>query len=293
MGGAVGAAACPEAAGGPPGKPAGIGSPGANCGTPCPVNVALGKSWDAQYAVGIAVVIDPDKPTPADGMPDLLFFLTSIDQVTVGGNWDVLGLRGTGSFDYAIHDVFVPVEFTRSNFAQAEMLWGGRSAQVGTVGWLMVDHTAFELGAGRRLLDELAAHARRPNPRGPRPAERERFQQAFARAEVAFRSADAWVLQLWSEIEDGLDRTGGIPRPLMTQARAALRHIHEVNAANAAFAFDEGGGTALRGGPLQRYCRDIAAAGQHILLSPDFLNFCAKDFLGEAEGLQWSVFGLA
>src|ERR1700722_18905120 len=36
---------CPGEADGPPGNPAGIGSPGSNCGTPCPVNVAFGSPF--------------------------------------------------------------------------------------------------------------------------------------------------------------------------------------------------------------------------------------------------------
>ncbi|HYF47206.1 MAG TPA: acyl-CoA dehydrogenase family protein, partial [Acidimicrobiales bacterium] len=37
-----------------------------------------------------------------------LFALMPIDQVELRGNWDVLGLQSTASYDYAVRDVFVP-----------------------------------------------------------------------------------------------------------------------------------------------------------------------------------------
>jgi alkylation response protein AidB-like acyl-CoA dehydrogenase len=56
------------------------------------------------------LVIGPDgRPeTLADGTPRVLSVVFDRSQVTVLDNWDTLGLRGTGSGEFEVHDVFVP-----------------------------------------------------------------------------------------------------------------------------------------------------------------------------------------
>ncbi|WP_223168082.1 hypothetical protein [Nonomuraea sp. SYSU D8015] len=53
----------------------------------------------AQYVHSLAVVEDTGEPR---------MFITPVEDVKMLGNWEVLGLRATGSIDYAIEDVFVP-----------------------------------------------------------------------------------------------------------------------------------------------------------------------------------------
>ena len=43
-----------------------------------------------------------------DGTPELSFLFYSADQYEIVDTWNTTGLRGTGSHDFEIHDVFVP-----------------------------------------------------------------------------------------------------------------------------------------------------------------------------------------
>ena len=43
---------------------------------------------------------------------NLRIFVLPVEQATLIDNWDVMGLRGTGSIDYQIRDVFVPIEWS-------------------------------------------------------------------------------------------------------------------------------------------------------------------------------------
>jgi indole-3-acetate monooxygenase len=43
-----------------------------------------------------------------------LTFIVPIKHVNFLGNWDVVGLRATGSVDYALDNVYVPKDFTHS-----------------------------------------------------------------------------------------------------------------------------------------------------------------------------------
>jgi indole-3-acetate monooxygenase len=49
---------------------------------------------------------------PKTQSPEARICIVPITQAELKNNWDVLGLRSTGSVDYSIHDVFVPEEFT-------------------------------------------------------------------------------------------------------------------------------------------------------------------------------------
>ncbi len=63
----------------------------------------------ATWIGGGALVRDADgNPETNDaGMPKVLAFVVPSDSVEITGNWDVMGLRGTGSFDYSIPEQFV------------------------------------------------------------------------------------------------------------------------------------------------------------------------------------------
>ncbi|MBT2273347.1 acyl-CoA dehydrogenase family protein [Rhodococcus qingshengii] len=247
----------------------------------------------ADFVVTLAVVVKDGTPVKLpSGAPDVIIFITPKDNVSDDGNWKVLGLRASGSNDYSMNDVFVPEEMTRSNVYQADFQWGGRSALLTMTGWLLWDHTSIELGLGRRLLDELAAYARQASTRRGRLADSPVFNSEFAQAEASFRSARAWVYRVWEDVQSAIDADRPLGRAQLTETRAAMLHIHDVNERNASFVFRQAGGASLRSGTLQRLCRDAMATGQHILLSTSSYVDCGRDFLGEAEGQQWSYYNL-
>ena len=108
--------------------------------------------------------------------------------VEIKDNWDVIGLRGTGSFDYAIHDVFVPEELTHLG-EDREPIYGGCQYTVGFTGFTAWGHTAFALGVGRHALDEIKQLARTKQNVFGRIGDGASFQQRYARAEAMYRSA--------------------------------------------------------------------------------------------------------
>ncbi len=61
-------------------------------------------SAHAEYLGGAALVMDGADVAPpgADGTLPVIGFLIPSEQVTITGNWDVMGLRGTGSYDFEV-----------------------------------------------------------------------------------------------------------------------------------------------------------------------------------------------
>src|SRR4029077_19465132 len=147
------------------------------------------------------------------------------------GNWDVLGLCGTGSIDYSMEYVFVPDGW--SHFAVTTVpLRGGPLYGIGIIGFAVTCHSGWAMGVGRRLLDELAELVHGKAGRPGAQADSAAFQHGFAQAEAQFRAARAVVREAWTDLTNSLYAGNDISVRQHTMVRLALAHItkalHEV-----------------------------------------------------------------
>jgi len=239
-----------------------------------------------------AIVYDGNNPRlDAAGAPEVRIFHVPRSEVETLGNWDVLGLRATGSVDYAISDVFVPEEFTY--FARTtHPLRGSNTFRMGSIGVGAAGHTAFALGVGRRVLDELATFAQARVGRPGLLGESESFLEKFASAEARYRSARALVYETWHATEATLERGDALNTREITLIRLALNHATWTVADICNFSYNVAGGVSLRNGVIQRYFRDMHAGTQHVTSSPTMLRECGRDLAGVAPGKKWNFFGL-
>ena len=65
---------------------------------------------------------DERMPDFVDGLPLLRAYIVPMDRIELKGNWDVMGLRGTGSFDYEVPEQFVETGMTFSLFKTYRIL---------------------------------------------------------------------------------------------------------------------------------------------------------------------------
>ena len=223
--------------------------------------------------------------------PEARIFIVPVKQAELKDNWNVLGLRATGSVDYSIRDVSVTEEFTHLLTANRPNL-GGDLYRIGILGFAAIGHTGFTLGVARRTLDEIAALANSSSPRpSPLAALRggDSFQLQYGRAEGQLLAARAFAYETWNDIAQTLAGGNDPSVRQFTLARLAFSHVNSVATAIANFAFEFGGGAALRSGTIQRLFRDIHTAGRHITASEAIVRECAKDLLGLAAGKIWSL----
>ena len=108
-------------------------------------------SEHAEWLGGISYVGDQDPPR-------VLGFAFPKEAATLHDNWDVNGLKGTGSQDMSVEDLFVPERHTYDNMAPA--VRGGPIYAIALPGFVTNEHGAFVLGAARRALEETAALAK-------------------------------------------------------------------------------------------------------------------------------------
>ena len=218
---------------------------------------------DAQWAGG-GVLTVPDDGTDSQ----YLFACCPTDQVELKGNWDVLGLQGTGSYDYALHGVRVPASRTFDFFAPT-IHRGGPIYQLGVIGLTAAGHAGWALGVTRRILDELAAIASGTTRMGAATslADSERFLFEYGRLEGRYRAGEAWVRQVLQEAQHS-PGTGAMDDVATNLLREACRAVNQGGAEIARDAYLLAGTRALRDGPIQQCFRDLHAGSQHFFAGP-------------------------
>jgi len=256
---------------------------------PVPGGYRVSGSW--QFASGIKHSTHLHTAAADTETGQTRFFLVPVEQVSFVENWDVLGLRGTGSIDYTLQDLFVPAEMSYPSLS-VEPVTGGSLYRIGIGNYASINHGAWGLGLGRRLLDELAAAVQRKAGRAGAQAENASWQEQYANAELRLRSAHALLYDVWEEIEAVLEAGDPIPLRLETLNRAALCNVTWTLDDIAGFVFRSAGTEALRAGTIQRLYRDVHGGTQHISSSPVILQSAGRQLAGLAEGQKWVHFQL-
>ena len=239
---------------------------------------------NCQWICGSTFLMEGDKPRKtAAGEPEVHLMMFSADQVEILDTWNPSGLRGTGSHDFQVKDVFVP---------EGRSILLGRTAPVIKTplyrfpyfGLLAIGVCAVALGVARRAIDELVTLATKKVPTwAQRPlAQRAIVQTQVAEAEAALRSARAFVFTAIDAAWD-LAVTG---EPLTVEIRRDLR----LAAVNATFQsvkavdlmYEAGGGSSIHASsPLQRCFRDIHVVTQHIIVNRNVYEQTGRLYLGE------------
>lgn len=241
-----------------------------------------------------AWVFDGDRQrlVPGTQNPERRIFIVPKSEARLGDNWDVIGLRATGSIDYVLDDVFVPDERTHDP-AETSTARGGSFYRIGQLGMGTIGHTAFALGVTRRVLDELGMLAvTKPGRPGVTLSDGESFQEDYGAAEGKLRAARAFVFEAWRDVEREIAQGNSMTQRQITLVRLALTNVTQVGVEVCNFAFRASSGVGLRAGVLQRCVRDMMAGAQHLLVSATILRDCGVELLGRTDGRVWATMGL-
>jgi len=205
------------------------------------------------------------------GPGGVLWFLVPMAEVTVVDTWFVSGLRGTGSKDLVIDDVFVPAH----RVAEQRLMKEGR-----TDGWVLDGRSSYRaplfsllpctlvapvLGMARGMIEAFADQLRgRKRPDGTEMTHSVASQLRLAESSAEVDAARSVLRQNTREIL-ALAARGETPTLL---DRARYRRDHAFMARLGIQAIDRlfeasGGHALLESNPLQRFHRDAWAASQH------------------------------
>lgn len=270
-----------------------IAGQGTRPGTATRVNggYLLSGSWSFASGLRHASHLQTAAQVEQTGEPLAFILLTDTGGVTLIDDWDVSGLRATGSISYRAESVFVPASHT---FPLTTMTprRGGALYRAGLVNAFALCHSGWALGVGRRLLEEMrrVAAARTGAPHAA--VDTAEFHADYGQAEAALRSARAWLLDVWADNEATLNAGEPLTTTQETLTRLALhtvtRTAHEIGIVAHRWA----GTTALRAGDLQRFLRDLQAGTQHITVAPVTRQNCGRVLAGLAPGERWQFLEL-
>ncbi len=232
--------------------------------------------------IGANSVLDTGEPSHGTGRPRTRFMFFPKSAAQVIDNWNVSGMRGTGSHDFAVTDVFVPAAYTAPAFV-ADPVQPGTLYRVPPLSLFTVALAAVALGIARAAIDALVELAGIKTPMGATVPLRDspRFHETLARAESMVRAARAHILEAIN-IQWGAAQTGA-PDGLMERAgiRLACAYGAELCAGAVDLVHRAAGGSALQeSGRIARCFRDIHTATQHIGLNQNNYETTGRVLLG-------------
>jgi indole-3-acetate monooxygenase len=202
------------------------------------------------------------------GLPALRRVVLPTADVEIHDNWDAVGLKGSGSCDFSIHDRFVPESFSWG-FTDPPRR-GGPLYLLGLPGYVAYEHAALALGIGRHALSILidTATAKARGFEGSVIGDRAAFQRDLGRMDLQLVAARAMTFEIFEQVWDGLG-PGRAPRPdQQAKMRSAASHATEMclEVVTRAFRY-AGGGAVYANDEIQRCWRDLNTAAQHFLVS--------------------------
>jgi alkylation response protein AidB-like acyl-CoA dehydrogenase len=231
--------------------------------------------------VGGCMVASPDGGSNI--MPDYKMAVFPIDQVEIIDTWNVSGLKGTGSHDMKVDDVFVPDERMLGFNMGLPPRIDAPTYRYPALGFLALTISPIPLGIARRAIDELLALAGGKTPMniGSKLAERPLTQYEIGRAEAILRSARAWMYEVMDEIWEKAVAGEEITAKDRAMVRSACAHAALESVRAVEIAYTLGGGSSIyEGSMLQRCLRDAHATTQHVMLAPPNYEPAGRALLG-------------
>lgn len=244
----------------------------------------------ATWVGGGALVRDADGEVERNsaGIPRVLAFVVPSGSVEVTGNWDVMGLRGTGSFDYTIPEQVVDEGRTFWLF-DGDPRCGGGVYRLGVVGFAGIGHAGWALGVARRALDEITQILAGGRARigGGLMKDEQVIQRALSQHVLAVRSVRLLVHDTIGSIVEALDAGDPMTKARLDELVSAVTYQTTICLDAVRWAYMTSGSAGLRNpSVLQRCFRDMCVGAQHIYVDPRCHDEMGKGFLATPSDLS-------
>lgn len=238
----------------------------------------------AQYiAAGFVPMHDGQIRWISEGLPEMKIAVLPRAEVRFDDGWFVQGLKGTGSYDYHVDDLFVPAHRTFDLFTTEPLRGDSPAFRMGMMPVTAAGHAAWALGVAKSMLDdvqELAATKFRMSDMAAL-ASRQTFQKGLAHHVAAWRAARLLVLDAFGTAEAAVAAGAPLTPTLRADMRVAAVYATDTARECAQWAHLVAGTTAIReGSRLERAFRDIYTGTQHAFISEKVAMDAAQIWLG-------------
>ncbi|MBM2809249.1 MAG: putative hydroxylase [Chloroflexi bacterium] len=236
----------------------------------------------------VALVFDGDAPRMGPGAaPDFRVMFFRREDCQILDTWNSMGLRGTGSTDFTVADVFVPEHRVFSLFTTTPQV-SGPLFKTGIMPLFSMALASVLLGTARASIDAFVALAREKTPTMSQTglASRPTIHAEVARAEALVQSSRAYLYQVARDLMDAVRTSKGVPEDVEANRRLACVNTGAscVKAVDMVFAL--AGATPIYSGHrLERCLRDIHTAGQHLAVSPVWWEKTGQFYFGLGLGM--------
>ena len=218
--------------------------------------------------------------TPS-GAPESRFMLCPAADCEIIDTWTTGGLRGTGSHDVVVRDLFVPARL--ASFYTDPIVLPGPRYRIPFTSRVIPGLAAMALGVARSAIEALVDLAvDKRHERSSQPLREDRGAQTrLSQAEALVGSARLFLFdtisRLWNDVMAGREAT------MQARAQVRLASWHAVSSATQAvdLIYLTGGATSLYATcPLERAFRDVHAMTQHIAVHPRILETAGRVLFG-------------
>jgi len=249
----------------------------------------------AKWIMGLANIFDDDaiRKYP-DGSPMTLMTVCPADRAEILDTWRTLGMRGTGSHDVAMNEVFIPSRHTAvlAPYEKPGAAYQGPLYKL--TAWAAISVLGcVPLGIARAAIDDLLELAAKKAPSYTATALRDRttVQFSLGQAEATLGAARAYFYEALREVWEKALEGHMIDMPGKMKVQLAATHA----AATAAQAVDlvhaTAGTTGIRDEHrFQRYFRDVHTITQHGFISASRYESGGQFLLGVP--IEWPFYGL-
>ncbi len=240
----------------------------------------------ADWIVGGYVVHENGAPVMlAPSVPRMLIGMVPRETVTFKGNWNVLGLRGTGSYDFTVAEQLLHEHFFFEPGVSPQQ-HGGALYRMGFMALPCIHHASYPLGVARRALDEWGKFARsKARAPGLMANQLHTFQRDFAAAHGELRAAEAYVVRTYERLFEAA-QAGVVPDDLRIDGRLCACNAFTAGMRVVQAAYSSTTTYGLRdANVIQRCFRDMQAGNAHFLTGEAALIDAGK-VLGGIEGAQ-------
>ena len=246
-------------------------------------------SGHAEFMGGAALIMRDGEIAPIgeDGKLPIVGFFVPAELATLKGNWDTMGLRGTGSFDYEIPETFVEEAATWNiTMGFAPHKSGSALYALGPQAYGSIGTCSWAIGVASRALHEIAEIAKAGRTRmGSLPLrEQPEFQRNFGFHQTALEAARIALRTVYNDAVE-LIESGGSDADCGAAVRGSKAHanyiVKQVAKAATVFAWESSGSAGMRNpSVLQRCFRDMQIGAGHMVFDDRFYCEFAKPSLG-------------
>ena len=237
---------------------------------------------NAAWLAARALVHENGQPRLNGGETEQLYLFVPAAEADLLDTWHVRGMRGSGTHDFAVNDVFVPTERTVLQ-SGAPLLETGPLYQIPRSLLFAVGDAALALGLARSCLAAFFDLAGAKTPRAMQAALRDQplVQAAVGHSEAHLRSGRAFLTETVRDLWIEATSTGAVSLDQRVTLRLATTHGIRLAVEIIDTLYNAAGATAIyEGNLLQRYFQDIHVISQHLQARLSHYELVGKHALG-------------